>query len=330
MSNQLNIIAEVAQGYLGNLFLSKLYVDAACIARATYIKFQLVFADDLAKPDIEVYELYKSLEMSAGEWQELRNYCTIKKIKLAVDLFGSQSLCIAKKIKPDLIKIHSADFFNASLVEESYNLAENVIISLGGIDFDEASIFYNKLSDKNKNKTVFNYGFQVEPTPIELNNLARIKKLSEKFSCPIGLQDHISGDDSFKNGVSLVALGLGVRWFEKHLTLDRTLKLEDYISALTTLEFVEYVNSLHNGVECVGIDKLDLTNEEKQYRDKSLKKITAKTDLKQGAVITLCDLELIRCNANKPGYFLNFNDILDRRLTRNVDSGELITVEDLV
>ena len=51
MKNRLNIIAEIAQGFEGNFEQSKLLIKAAAKAGADTVKFQLVYADELATAD---------------------------------------------------------------------------------------------------------------------------------------------------------------------------------------------------------------------------------------------------------------------------------------
>ena len=69
------IIAEVAQGYEGKADYSELYVAAAAKAGATAVKFQIVYADDLAEPGYQYYDLYKRLEMEPAVWRTVKELC---------------------------------------------------------------------------------------------------------------------------------------------------------------------------------------------------------------------------------------------------------------
>ncbi len=59
------IIAEAAQGYEGNVTQARLLARAAARAGADAVKFQLVYADELATPDYQYYDLFRNLEMPA-------------------------------------------------------------------------------------------------------------------------------------------------------------------------------------------------------------------------------------------------------------------------
>ena len=50
-NNKIKIIAEIAQGFEGNSIYSELFVKAAAASGADALKFQLVYADELATPD---------------------------------------------------------------------------------------------------------------------------------------------------------------------------------------------------------------------------------------------------------------------------------------
>ena len=60
MDKNLDIIAEIAQGYMGDITLCKKFIEAASNASATSIKFQLVYADELSTKDYKHYKLFKT------------------------------------------------------------------------------------------------------------------------------------------------------------------------------------------------------------------------------------------------------------------------------
>ena len=64
------IIAEVAQGYEGNPTLAGLLARAAVRAGADAVKYQLVYADEIATPDYQYYDLFRRLESLAAVRRE--------------------------------------------------------------------------------------------------------------------------------------------------------------------------------------------------------------------------------------------------------------------
>ena len=60
-------------------------------------------------------------------------------------------------------------------------------------------------------------------------NLNVIKTLQDRYNIPIGLSGH------YKQGsgaIESAAVSLGVRWVERHFTLDRTMKGPDHASSI--------------------------------------------------------------------------------------------------
>ena len=88
----MKIIAELAQGFEGNLNQAKILLKAASTSGADIAKLQLVYADELATSDYIHYKLFKSLEMSDNEWKDLYDYSREFKIELNFDIFGKKSL----------------------------------------------------------------------------------------------------------------------------------------------------------------------------------------------------------------------------------------------
>ncbi len=133
MKNKLNIIAEIAQGFEGNLEQSKLLIKAAAKAGADAVKFQMVYADELSTVDYKHYSLFKELEMSDSQWESLKYYALSFGTKLIVDVFGVKSLKTAEKININTIKVHGTDVTNLGLLEAiAISPVKNVILGLGG------------------------------------------------------------------------------------------------------------------------------------------------------------------------------------------------------
>lgn len=315
------IIAEAAQGFEGNVDVSKLLVRAAAKAGAQAIKFQLVFADDLAEPGYEYYELFKTLQMPTEDWLAVRNLAKELKIDFVLDLFGPQSLEMAKTLKPDGVKIHSTCFFDDAFIRAALALDTAIYMSTGGIHINEVEAALSKYNLRMHKHFVLMYGYQAEPTPIESNNLSRIPALREKLRVEnIGFMDHSDGDGPHTVTLSAVALGLGVQVFEKHITLDRQLEMEDYVSALGPRAFSGYVKQLQDLSAALGAKSLDLSEAEQKYRGRAIKRVVAKDNLTPGTVLDINLVKLSRAS-NMAGAFL-LEDIVGRKLSQPVKKGE--------
>ncbi|MHA1570263.1 MAG: N-acetylneuraminate synthase family protein, partial [Alphaproteobacteria bacterium] len=240
------IIAEVAQGYEGKPDYCDFYVRAAARAHAHAVKFQIVYADDVSEPGYQYYDWYKQLEMPQAAWQAARDLARELGIQFLVDVSGARALDMASTIEPDGIKFHSSNFFNRDLMRQALNMARHLFVSIGGITESEIAGLIAELELWNgTGRTTFLYGYQAEPTPVDMSCLARLPTLRSRFpEVSFGFLDHAPGDGPDNVHISLLAMAMGATWIEKHLTISRHMEVEDYVSALEPAEFTNYVATL--------------------------------------------------------------------------------------
>jgi N,N'-diacetyllegionaminate synthase len=302
MSNNIEIIAEVAQGYEGNPKLSDLLTTAAITSGAHSVKFQLVFADELATPDYVWYGLFKTLEMDEAVWQGLARRIHENNQLLYFDVFGFKSLEAAKRIGADGVKLSTTEFYNTDLMKEALQIFDKVIISVGGIPDSDIDEVVQDVLLQYREKICLIYGFQAEPTPLEQNNLLKLRTLSEKYTdFKLGFMDHSDGASSDAFNLALVALGLGINVIEKHITLDRSLEIEDYVSGLSPDSFIQFSNQIKRYEQALGQSSLELTGLEVEYRNKAVKLVVAARDIASGTTISKEDVALKRTGKEMAG-----------------------------
>lgn len=289
----IEIIAEIAQGYEGNPKLAELLVKGAVVANADAIKLQLVFADELCIPTYPYYGLFKSLEMSDEVWMGLVNRVHEAGKRIYFDVYGDRSLALARSSGADGVKISTTDFYNLPLIKQAFSDFDTVFVSTGGVpieDIDELMHMYAL-----PKKLTLMHGFQAEPTETADNNLARIATLRARYpGIGIGFMDHSLGSGAEAFNLPLVTLGLGVNSIEKHITLDYSLQIEDYISALSVDRFGEFVRMIRVMEPALGSPELSLTSKEAEYKKRSGKVVVASRDLQKGVRITESDVAMKR------------------------------------
>lgn len=326
------IIAEIAQGYEGRADYCDFYVRAAAKAGADAVKFQIVYADDVAEPGYQYYDWYKKLEMDISVWKAVKARATERGILLFTDVSGDRAMRVAEQIQPEGIKIHASNFFNRGLIRKAFGIVERVFVSLGGVAADEIDGLVADVRSWNAlDRLTLLYGFQAEPTPVESSNLARLPLLRARFpEVDLGYLDHAAGADPDRNRISIMAMTLGVGWIEKHLTISRFMEVEDHVSALEPDEFADYVAMLKRLGGAFGPADLELNDAERRYRDKSVKKIIAVRDIAQGKVLALEDIELRR--TPRIAAFAGIHNpqlAVGRKIVRKISAGEPILDEDL-
>lgn len=329
-SARVEIVAEAAQGFEGSPALARMLVHAAADGGADVVKFQLVYADELATPAYPYYGLFKQLEMPDADWRQVVADAGALGLRVAFDVFGLKSLDLALDLGASAVKIHASDFFNTALTASALARAPRVFLSTGGIAIEEVGDF---LSDAGNNaaRVTLMYGFQAEPTQTADNHLRRLRSLRERFrSLKLGFMDHADGDADEGGWLGLVALPFGVSVLEKHITVDRALRLEDHVSALGPTEFRVYVDRIRKAEEALGSSALDLTPGELAYRRRAVKVLVAARAIPGGSAIADADLQMLRTptdQAREPMH--RAAEAVGRRLSRTLATGEPVYREDL-
>lgn len=314
INKKIKIIAEIAQGFEGNPTYSNLLVKAAASAGADAVKFQLVYADELATPDYKYYDLFKSLEMSDEVWKNISNLASKNKIELHLDIFGEKSLHLADEIGASAIKIHGTDIANKRLLNlVAKSKVEQVILGAGGALQSEISIALSLLKNKH---IILLFGFQSYPTANSDNQINRIKWASELFSkehtsIEFGFADHANPETNIHLGLGAMALGFGAVILEKHLTLGKSMKMEDHESALNPDEFLEYVNFIHECSSAIGeikiVDDFGMSESELGYRKMIRRHVVTINSVSHGDIFISDNLALKRTSSTQA--LSNISDI---------------------
>jgi sialic acid synthase SpsE len=331
MTGKITIVAEAAQGFEGNPTQARLLARAAATSGADLVKFQLVYADELALPGYKYYDLFRTLEMPDEAWRDVHREASGRGLGLVFDVFGERSLQLALDLGAHAIKIHATDFFNDALVTATLQQAREVHLSLGGIEADELEAFLVRHAQHGTDKIVLLAGYQAEPTPIEVNNLARLAGLKARFPKQrIGWMDHADGAADEADWLGVLAIPYGVSVLEKHITLARPLELEDGVSALDPAALKRYVQRVRKAELAIGSSSLQLTKEEQGYRRRALKSVVALRALRAGEPIAADALVLKRVVLDDAGYPLQqLGRAIGRKLTRDVAAGGAIYEGDI-
>ena len=291
MKNKLLIIAEIAQGFEGNFEQSKLLIKAAAKAGADAVKFQLVYANELATADYKYYSLFKELEMSLSQWKSLKDYALSLNTNLIVDVFGEKSLKTAENLNINMIKVHGTDVTNIGLLEKiAISSLNTVILGVGGAYWEEIENAIKILKNKH---LILLCGFQGYPTKIEDNHINRMKFISKKTkgmhtNYQMGFADH-PGDEKYNSTLCLIALGAGADVIEKHLTLGKVMEMEDFESALNPDEFKFFIEQIKSGKLALGnissLNDFGMSRAEKKYRKNIRRDVVAKKEIIKGEIL---------------------------------------------
>ena len=313
------IIAEIAQGYEGKTEQALLLARAGTISGADAVKFQCVYADEIAVPSYRYYEFFKTLEMPISVWKTIAGIVHDAKQELIINVGGGRSLAVASDIEADAVKFHATSFFCDELISDAKQKFGKIYISIGGLSVNEIELFIARHDFKPGGQVSFTYGFQASPTPLEKNSLRKLGAFISMFpGFAFGFEDHTDAFSTDRFIVPLMALPLGVHHVEKHLTLDPYLKLEDAESALSPTDFRTFASTVRRMESTLGSGDLLLTDIESDYRKRVLKVAVANADLTVGIILGPENTALKRVPDSSPNGFVWREELYGRKLNTSV------------
>jgi len=330
MSNffeEITIIAEVAQSYEGSFDLALASIDAAAQAQADLVNFQVFAADELAVPSYHYFDLYRRIELPITQWQELFEHARRQGLKVMANVFGPRTAEKLAKIGVSALKVHAADTANLPFLRHLADLGKPVLLSTGGSTLSEVSHAIKILHAQGKVDVALILGVQNSPTSPEDTNLARIRLLKERFRLPVGYADHIDGETPLAEVIAPLAFAAGADFVEKHINLARSIKREDYISALNPDEFGQMVTRVKEARRCIGLPGGDVGNGELAYREQMKKRVVARKDLEAGQSLTYEDLDLLRIDS--PSDLWSLESAIGRTLLQPVQKYQVLQSKDL-
>lgn len=327
-NNRTFIICEMSQTYEGSFEIASKLVQAAIIAQADAIKFQVFVAAELATEDYKHFKLFNKLEFKKEQWGRLIDQAHVGGILALADVFGIQSAQMLADLNIDGFKIHSTDIKNFPLLQFLAKTGKPLILSTGGSYDQEIGKAIVFLKDKGVDEIVLMHGFQSYPTLVEHTNLNKLIYLQKKYGLPVGFADHIDGDHILHYDLCSVAMGLGACVLEKHITLDRSLKMEDYESALNPLDFRDFVARVRLLDSAFGVKTGELSDPEKVYRQNTKKHIVAAVELHRGQIIKEEDIAMKRTAEEYD--FLDREMIIGKKVGEDIKPNQVIRLENIV
>lgn len=327
---KINFIAELAQGYEGKFHQACDLIKSAKLAKADFAKIQIVYADELASKDYKDYKIFKSLELNKYIWKKIFNYSKKLKIQLITEIFGNKSLETAAFMGSKMFKIHPTDINNFDLISKVIKLKpKKVFVGIGGANEKEIR---NCLILLKHVDVILLHGHQTLPTPNHDLNISRITEILKRMktfnkNLSIGIADHVVPGDKDQISIIAIAIGAGISYVEKHLTVNRVLKLEDFQSALNPDEFLKLRYECLNLIKIYGNNNFNLSKSEKIYRNWARRVPITKTKIKKNTMLSLSNLVFKRSS-----YKTDIKDIysiIGKKVLKNILKNKVLSKKDI-
>ena len=322
------VIAELGVNHDGSVERALALTRAAKGAGADAVKLQLFDPDLLLSAEAELakyqeanavdpYEMLRSLQLCVADMLKVKALAHELGMGFIVTPFSVENLEQMRELDADAVKIASPDAVNLPLIGAMLDLGKPMLISTGTANIDELHAA-NRLCAKHE--TVFLHCVSAYPTPPECAAVGRMNVLRDALRCEVGYSDHTSNDVS-----AVLAVGLGARVIEKHLTYDCAAKGPDHAASCDPRKFAEYVAAIGAAEAAMMFD--ETADVQADVRKVSRQSVCAVRDMKAGDVIGRGDVTVKRPGTGVAAARLA--EVVGKTLKRDVKMNHLIHEEDL-
>lgn len=335
MSQKTKIIAEIGINHNGKESVAKKLIMQAKKAGADFVKFQSFNPELLVikkmtlanyqkikeKNFKKMIEMLKKFQLDEKTQKRLQRFSQKIKIGFLSSPFEEKSLeFLVKKLKIGIIKIPSGEITNYPFLKRIGKTKKKIILSTGMSNLDEVKNAIQVLFSsgiKRKDLTILHCNSSY-PTNIKDLNLNVLKTLSEKFKVSVGFSDHSKSLDA-----PIVAVSLGAKIIEKHLTLNCNQSGPDHSSSLNPNEFAKMVKKIRETEKMLGSYVKKVTKSEKKNIVFARKSIVAKKIIKKGEKFSEQNITVKRPGSGVSPYL--WNKIIGKKAKKNFSYDDLIS-----
>jgi N-acetylneuraminate synthase len=242
-----SIIAEIGCNHKGDIGIAEELIQTAKICGADVAKFQkravkeLLSDEEYRRPHPNPNHAYGAtygehrefLELSIEQHARLQQACRKVGIEYSTSVWDVISARQVIELAPRLIKVPSAsnaDFELLQVLRDDYRGEVHCSVGMTTRKEEDALVAFFEEKRQARERLVLYSCTSGYPVPFEdicLLEITRLKKAYDHRVLAIGFSGHHLGI-----AADVAALTLGVRWIERHFTLDRTWRGTDHAASL--------------------------------------------------------------------------------------------------
>ena len=330
------VIAEIGHNHQGNVEICKQMFKAAADSGASAVKLQkrnnrelftTEFFDSPYNSENAFGKTYgehrEALEFDLKAYQELQSYAESLGVIFFSTAFDFSSVDFLQNLNVPLIKIASGDLRSIPLLKYAASTHIPLIVSTGGARMEDVRAAHDAIKSSTSTPFAILQCTAAYPADSDILNLNVIKTYRENFP------ESVIGFSAHDLGIAMgpAAYALGARIFEKHFTLDRSMKGTDHAFSLEPTGMKKFVRDLNNVAVALGDgNKVPLEIELAPLKKMS-KKIVISRDIKQGHKIDLSDLEF-----RSPGDGISPSElslIVGKIVNKDLAKGHSVSLQDV-
>ena len=336
----INIIAELACIHEGSKEYIYELANQCKNNGANSIKFQCIDPDGVVSKDHPDYEYFNTISFSKSEWKKIIETVFKSGLKIYIDISGDFSLDVANDNKKFVegVKLNTSENNNHKAINFLQSSEFEILLACSGLNLVEIISILEILKN---NKVTLMHGFQSFPTNVNLDggpplnpikpselDFWKISMLRESFpNFNVGLSDHFEGGTSFSIDLPIYAFFMGANVFEKHVTIARSEKREDYFSSIEPTELFAMSSKLNEAKSIMGVNKFKFSALEKEYIKEMKKSLSANKTINDREKVSTFNTNYIRTGEYSSTLSLLKFD--SKTVRREINSGSLIKADDL-
>ena len=313
------VIAEIGINHKGSTEVGKQLIDQAVESNCWGVKFQYRKIDTFYKDSLEIgdgilVEELTRIDISINEYLTLINYAKEKNIKVGISFFRVEDFLDFEPYANmfDFFKVPSSECTNTILIDKMLETNKTVIVSTGGhsqYDIEQSLLPY-------KDKVVILHCVSNYPVRLGHQNLNFINTLKDIGFENVGYSSHDSDIE-----ICLMAMCFGIKWLERHITLDKNGDGLDDSTSSEVRDFIKIDNFIQN---LEGIIETNSVNQGEILNIQNLSTgLYATRDIPKGEIPSLNDFEI-----KAPRKGLGVGEFIQKKnisLKQNVNKEEALT-----
>ena len=284
------VMAELGLNHNGDVHTGHKLIDAAAVAGADAVKFQLISAEAgyNVSPTSPLREIIAQCDLSDCQFKELVDYARERGLEAWSSVADLPSVERFRQIDFDGVKISSSNFTNRPLHEDALQLNKPLLISAGGYSL---ATIAETVEFMKRRCASFGLFHCIPQYPAKESDccLDVIRYFRQTFSIDVGFSDHTASVIA-----GCVAVAKGATYIEKHLTLCRDLDGPDHKASIEPEMFKDYVRNIRSAEVMKG-NAVRYYFEDKSHQNPAISRtIIAKETLEIGTVLTPVNIIVAR------------------------------------
>lgn len=268
-------IAEIGINHNGDMQIAKKLIDAANACLWNCVKFQKR-EPEIAVPEaqknvirdtpwgkITYLEYKKKIEFGKAEYDYIDAYCKEKPIAWTASPWDIPSLEFLLKYDLPFIKIASASNANRDLLKLACESKKPLLVSTGMSSLEEIDETVDLLEKYSFGNYILMHTNSAYPTPASELNLRMITTLKKRYNCLVGYSGH-----EIDLEPTVVAVSLGAKVIERHITLDHNMWGTDQAASLSVTAMAMLQGRMKEILLMLGDGEKSITESEKEVRKK--------------------------------------------------------------